>query len=157
VRKIQYCYDSSNITKKNLSFGLENNNINNHNSNIVNYNSINFNSPVDYNKNYYETNFDIYHPKKLFVNNFNNYNFKNTKFQQEKISEQYKIYMSSDEEREDTKMKKLEKKLSCKKSDIIESKKTPPQISYDRVELKDNKILNSIEIDPSENFKDNRY
>jgi len=66
--------------------------------------------------------------------------------------------MSSDDERDETKNTKIEDLNNNKNlNNEIKSKKAHPKYPLDRVELKDNKIINSVKPNQNEYIRPKRY
>jgi len=102
---------------------LNNNNLNNGNNHLYNNNN---------------NNFQVYQPKKLFNNPQNQYGGP-SRLQQEKISAERNIILSSDDDH----VSKFSKKIPNFNNLDIESKSSIINYSPKRNELKDNCILNS--------------
>lgn len=140
MKKINYCYNPSNITKKNLGFGIEttnqNNNILNGMNNNVNLENINNHL---YNYNNISNNFQFYQSKKLFNHPQNQYGGP-SRVQLEKESVEKKIIMSSDEEEE---VSVATKNTLHNKNRENDKKSVYLNYSPKGNELKDNCILNS--------------
>lgn len=105
----------------NNNYNFENGNNQLHNYNINNYN-----------------NFQFYQPKKLFNNPQNQYGGP-SRMQQEKVSTERKIIMSSDDDQVPISTKKFANRKNLEKESISNYVKFSPK----RNELKDNCILNS--------------
>lgn len=152
---MHYCYNPSNLTKKNLSFGIENSVIH---SNILNtmsniYNQENNNHISNYNNyNYQNKNsFQFYQPKKLFNNGQNQY-VGISRLQQENINQEKKIIMSSDD---DDQVSIVNKPSQFNKNLENISKTAFSSYSPNKNELKDNCILSGSTTLKKENISNN--
>jgi len=149
IKNIHYCYNSLNITKKNLGFGIENSIQHNNILKSMNNNFIpeqNNNHLYNYNNNNIN-NFQFYQPKKLFVNP-QNQNRSSSRLILDKIIQERKIIMSSDDEQ----VSMVTKNTSNNKIIDKDNKSSFSICSPKGNKIKDNCILNSdSSIQPDKN------